>query len=310
MVMHRDRQQAEKKRGRGWGRMKKERSGIGTTARMAMVVMIVVVVAVVAVVVLKWGPGSFTTTPPTTTTPSEIVLVSYTLSPVSSAHLDTLGLGDVEVTLRNEGNAPAEIYKLILTVGEKEYTSLPWKTLDPQEEADFTIYCWGSVDRQIGTYSYSFTGKLEVQDYDQQTLLKQDLTFTITIPTIGMGDTLPDVGYLRTDNMSFTPLSWSESHTAEADPGMKFVILHFRYQNNSVRVQNTPYIFSGEIATDEGYIYPLDLNRSNDASYEELYQGESVEGSLTFQIPEGATPVEVRLVYIGRGIWNTLIVRF
>lgn len=123
-----------------------------------------------------------------------------------------------------------------------------------------------------------------------------------------MGDTLPEVEW--TDNMSFSPLSWSESHTvtytstyywepeprtAEADLGMKFVILNFRYQNNSVRVQDTPYISSGEIATDEGYIYPLLTSYSDTVGYEELYQGESIEGFLTFQIPEGATPVEADL---------------
>lgn len=89
-----------------------------------------------------------------------------------------------------------------------------------------------------------------------------------------------------------------EPTTVEADPGWKFIILNFRFTNNSIRVQDTPYISSGEIATDEGYIYSLLTSYSDTVGFEGLYQGESIEGFLTFQIPEGATPVEADLEHI------------
>lgn len=275
----------------------------------------------------------------TTPTPTpEIVLAGYTSSPVSSAGLDIIYLDDVGVTLKNEDNAPAEIYKLILTVGDEEYTSIPWETLDPQEEADFAICCWGSVSREIGVYS--FTGKLEVQDSNYQTLLEQDLAFTI--PTFGMDDTLPEVG--GTDNISFTPLWWAESSIAVYDwgdemtghdywtftakSGMKFIILAFELKNNSIRSRTTPWIggthlFSySEIVTDQGYIYPVWDNPSpyysesdeynprkstegeinnligDSAAFKKLLPGESVVGCVVFEISEEATPVEVDLDYI------------
>lgn len=243
----------------------------------------------------------FTTTPKVTA--PEIVLADYTSSPVSSAYLDSFYLDDTEITLRNEGGASAEIYELILTIGGEEFTRYPMETLGSWQEATYSIRCYGSVDREIGTYS--FTGKLEVQDSDYRTLFEQDLNFTV--PALGMDDTIPEIPW--TDNMSLTLLSWRESYTVtylgtwdepttvEADPGWKFIILNFRFTNNSIRVQDTPYISSGEIATDEGYIYSL-TPYSDEVGYEELYQGESIEGFLTFQIPDGATPVEADLEHI------------
>jgi hypothetical protein len=276
-------------------------------------------------------PSSTTPTPSSTTpAPPEIVLVSYTSSPVSSA-LDQLYFGYVDVTLKNNGNASVEIYKLILTVGGEEYTARYlrdfWEAnLDPHEKADFTIYC-GSIDREIGVYS--FTGNLEVQDSNSRTLLKQDLAFTI--PTIGMGDTLPEVE--GTDNISLTFLRWIESdiavdgpyfeneyYTFTAKPGMKFVILIYEFQNNGIRPQETPYISAGEIATEEGYIYPawnpplgvhseeyqpreatdneIETLIGDSGGYVDLLPGapgESVVGCVVFEIPEGATPVEADL---------------
>jgi len=86
------------------------------------------------------------------------------------------------------------------------------------------------------------------------------------IPIARIGETVAEIesGY----NLSLTLLSCKESgvavnglyggayYTFTAKPGMKFIIVIYRFQNNWIRQQKTPYIDAGEIATDRGYIYP------------------------------------------------------
>jgi len=191
------------------------------TCGVRQAVAVLLIVAAICVAVAFSGrpsePGATTPPPsgtaPATSTPApsettstapapEIVLAGYTSSPASSAELDVVYLDDVEVTLRNEGDAPAKVYELTLAVGDEEYTSVPEEILGPREEADFTIPCRGSIGREIGVYS--FTGKLVVLDSARRTLLERDLTFTV--PTLEMGDTLPGVAPYVGENFSFTPI--------------------------------------------------------------------------------------------------------
>jgi hypothetical protein len=148
-------------------------------------------------------------------------------------------------------------------------------------------------------------------------------------PIIRVGDTIPE---LSTDKpkLSLTLLSWKESGIAiegpysgdiyyafTAKPGMKFVILAFRFQNNWVRPQETPYLRAGEVATDKGYFYPLwhspvgvhseeynprkatdyeiETLMGDSGGYEELLPEESTIGRVVFEIPEDETPVEASI---------------
>ena len=105
-----------------------------------------------------------------------------------------------------------------------------------------------------------------------------------------------------------------------AKTGMKFIILAFRFQNNWIRAQRTPYLNRGEIAANAGFIYsvwePISGARTeeysprwstdeevqnligNSGAYEELLPGESVEGCVVFEIPEDVIPLEASLVYV------------
>jgi len=232
----------------------------------------------------------------------EILCVGYTPSPVSSLDLERVFLDEVRVTLRNEGGAPCRMGALVLTLGEKEVSGWAWGELRPGEEREFTLPCrYAQVGREVG--SYSLTGRLRVLDREGRVLLEENLVFSL--PILRMGGALPQVDW--TENVSFTPLSWSENRTVtytrsqtyrgpdvrtvEADPGTKFVLLHFRYRNLSEGPQLTPWISFGQLATVEGGLYPL-TPYSEGARWVELGPGESVEGFFTFQIPEGERPLE------------------
>jgi hypothetical protein len=239
----------------------------------------------------------------------ELLCVYHTPSPVTSLDLERVSLDEVRVTLRNVGRAPCRMGGLIFTLGEKEVSEWAWGELSPGEERDFTLPCrYAQMRREVG--SYSLTGRLRVLDREGRILLDENLVFTL--PTLGMGDTLPKVEW--TDSISFTPLSWSENRTVtytrshsyrgpevctvEADPGTKFVLLHFRYQNLSEGVQETPWISFGKMATEEGLLYPL-TPYSEGARWVYLNPGESVEGFFTFQIPEEGRPLEASFQCLG-----------
>lgn len=100
---------------------------------------------------------------------------------------------------------------------------------------------------------------------------------------------------------------------------MKFIILFYEFQNNWIKVQTTPYIHSGEIFTDEGYVYNVwsppsgiyseeynlriateEVNEliGNSGGFEELLQGESIMGYAVFEIPKDAEPIDAKLIYV------------
>ncbi len=232
----------------------------------------------------------------------EILCVHYTPSPVSSLDLERVSLDEVRVTLRNAGRAPCRVGGLVLTLGGKEISGWAWGELRPGEEREFTFPCrYVQVDREVG--SYSLHGRLRVVDREGKVLLDENLAFFL--PILRMGETLPQVDW--TEGVSFTPLSWSENRmvtytrsysyrgpevcTVEADPGTKFILLHFRYRNLSESPQRTPWISFGQLAAEDGELYPL-TPYSERACWVELKPGEEVEGFFTFQIPEGKKPLE------------------
>jgi len=216
--------------------------------------------------------------PPETSPFAKVVLSGtpkITLSGSPYVSLDRPMIEDVEITLRNIGSGPAEIYRLALTVGDEECSSPLYEagekiavytsyTLGPGKEKTFRMYCGVGMPltRKIGVYT--FTGTLKVLDFYYNIISEQNLT--ISLPTLRVGGTVPEVE--GTTNMSLTLLRWIEGHKAvrgpyvdgyytfTAKPGMKFVILIYELKNNWYRPQKTPYIDSGEIGTDAGHIFP------------------------------------------------------
>lgn len=143
---------------------------------------------------------------------------------------------------------------------------------------------------------------------------------------VKVGETIPEVA----DHLSMTLLWWTESNVAvngpyssgdyytfTAKPNMKFVILAYRFQNNGVRPQETPYLDEGEIQTDKGYFYPVwspphgansteykprratteEVNSliGDSGGYEKLLPEESVVGAIVFEIPADQSPVEAKI---------------
>jgi len=106
-------------------------------------------------------------------------------------------------------------------------------------------------------------------------------------------------------------------YTFTAKPGMKFIVIVYRFQNNWKREQTTPYLEKGEITTHRGYIYSVwnppagvlseeygprkatDEEVKNligtSGAFEKLLPEESCVGCVAFEIPKDATPVEAVL---------------
>lgn len=151
---------------------------------------------------------------------------------------------------------------------------------------------------------------------------------------ITVGDTVSGVpeGYDPAP-FSFTLLACIEStiavhgpyadgyYTFTGQPGMKFLILQFRLDNPDVRQHDTPYISGGEVLTEpSGNFYrgwtprlgvlseeyaprpatqeEIDRLWGDAGAFETLLPGESVTGSVAFEIPADATPIEADLVYV------------
>jgi len=173
------------------------------------------------------------------------------------------------------------------------------------------------IDRMPGQDSLT----IELTAFSRYGELLAQRSFRVKIPTVSIGETLPDVG----NDMSLTLLWWKESkialcrwsksevYTINSKPGFKFVLLAYEFQNNGRRLGETPYIDKGEIATTQGYIYPsLDLGhrdyleehsprepRSQELSefigdsggYEKLLPRETVKGRIIFEIPKDGKPL-------------------
>ncbi len=123
--------------------------------------------------------------------------------------------------------------------------------------------------------------------------------------------------YWNSGDRAVAPLQGTY-YTYVAPPGMKFVIIFYRFSNNSKVEQETPDITTGEILTQpKGYVYKLwqpptgtdrdsfrpsqsfpievaQLGFSN-AGHVRLLPEQSVEGRAVFEIPIEMTPLDVSL---------------
>ena len=107
-----------------------------------------------------------------------------------------------------------------------------------------------------------------------------------------IGDT---VALESNPELDLTLLSWRESkesvngpyisgyYTFTALPGMKFVILYYRFTNTGIREQRTPYLSDGEILTDpERFYYKIwsPIGGANSTEYDPRQATEAEVGSL------------------------------
>ena len=272
---------------------------------------------------------------------SKIVIESYNIS-IGYVGVDKLYLDKAEVMLRNEGDASATGIELVISSNEEEIEGYPSTTLEPGEEKKVS-YSFSGISREIskgiGVEEIAVTMRLlgyperrGIEKVEKQILAEKNMT--IPIPIVRIGDTIPEVGKgIDKHNLSLTLLSWIESgiavdgpysgseyYTFTAKPSMKFVILIFKFQNNWIRVQETPYLNTGEITTNKGYIYTIwdspfgihsgeyKLGKSTDeevktligdsGGYEDLLPEESTIGCVVFEIPEDEIPIEASIVHI------------
>lgn len=275
------------------------------------------------------GPA---TTPTPTATPT-VVVEDYGIH-LYDVGVDKLYIDEVIMVLTNDGDASAIVTELVISSNDEEIRDYMYAILEPGEEEEITCdfgYYTGGLTKPIGVDEIAAT--IMIVGYPKGATGDRILAvewITISIPKVSMGSTIQEIRGKQ--NLSLTLLSWEESpiavdgpyasgyYTFTARPGMKFVILIYRFQNNDVREQRTPYINAGEIATDIGYIYsvwtpPLgiwseeynpreatgeEVNRliGDSGAYEDLLPEESITGCVVFEIPADATSVEASIAYV------------
>jgi len=283
---------------------------------------------------------TLTLTPIPTPTPKltpKIVAEDYKIR-LYDVGVDKLYIDEVNIVLKNIGGVLVTVTKLIISSNGEEIQSSGSTALGPLEQKEIAFSSWnyGSYDKLAKPIGVDqITATMKILGYPQgitgdQILLEKDIA--ISIPKVRMGDTIAEIQGKQ--NLSLTLLSWEKSliavygpyssssqyYTFTARPGMKFIVLIYRFQNNGIREQETPYIDAGEIATDKGYIYSVwsppggvyseeykpreatseEVDRliGDSGGYEDLLQEESTIGCVVFEIPADATPVEASLAYV------------
>ena len=272
---------------------------------------------------------------------SKIVIESYNIS-IGDVGVDKLYFDKAEVLLRNEGDVSATDIELVISSNKEEIEGYSSIALEPGEEKKVSYsfdLISGELSKGIGIEEIAVTMRLlgyperkGIEKVEKQILVEKNIT--IPIPIVRIGNTISEVGGgIDKHNLSLTLLSWRESdmavdgpysgdnyYTFTAKPGMKFVILIFKVRNNWIRVQETPYLNSGEIATNKGYIYntwnpPISFHseeykprKSTDeevkiligdsGGYEDLLPEESIMGCVVFEIPEDEIPIEASIVNV------------
>ncbi len=258
---------------------------------------------------------------------SKIVIGAYNLS-IKDVGVDKLYFDKVDVLLKNEGSTLFKIDKIIISSGKSKIEKTYIGSLNPREEKEFSfsLPTYPPLEKAIGIEQVK--GTISVIDSSGEVLAEENIT--IQIPVARIGDTIPEVEGQH--NLSLTLLSWEESniavdgpystgyYTFTAKPGMKFIILIYRFQNNWIRPQETPYLNAGEIATDKGYIYttwnpPGGIHAEeykprkatdgevktfigDSGGYENLLPEESTVGCVVFEMPADENPIEASIVYV------------
>lgn len=202
----------------------------------------------------------------------KVIIEDYHIG-IDNVEVDKVHLGESVVTLKNEGNAPARITKVILTSDGEEIEKSTFATLEAEEDYELSCdYGYGDeFSKDIGIEQIAATikifGHTKGENAEEQMLAEKSVI--IAIPVIKIGDTIQEIRSptYGTHNLSLTLLWWKESdiavmrqskneyYTFKAKSGMKFIILAYEFKNNWIREQETPYISVGEIATDKGLIY-------------------------------------------------------
>lgn len=259
----------------------------------------------------------------------KIVIESYNMS-IYDVGVDNVHFDSFNVVLRNEGNTKTEINKIVLLLGKDKVEKDSYWGIEPGEKMKISLVDGvfsTPLKKEIGTKEAN--GKISVIDSLGKILAERNIT--VTIPVAKIGDTIPEIK--RGSNLSLMLLSWKESNIAVDGPysgneyytftaksGMKFIILTFRFQNNWIRSQETPYLDAGEIGTNKGYIYttwnpPLGFSSEEykpskstseeiknligtSGGYEKLLPEGSIVGSVVFEIPENEIPIEASIVYV------------
>lgn len=319
------------------------------TRNIIAVVMLVLLIGAFAAALSV--PRPETTTPQTTTpqmtgtsTPSpktetpldqriKIVMLDYKVS-FYGVSVDAVHLDNIILKLRNEGGISVETDELIISSNKESVRDHGFATLEPGKEKEVSFkFITAKLSKEIGVEQIEVTMKL--LGYESKSLHRTEQTLlekraSIQIPKAQIGDTISEVR--NHQNLSLTFLWWKESniavrewsenyyYTFTAKPGMKFVILAYRFQNDGIRAQSTPYFSSGEVATNKGYIYsiwtaPGGLSSKEHkprtattdeirnlmgklGAFKQLLPGESTEGCVAFEIPADTTPIEASLVYV------------
>ncbi len=291
---------------------------------------LIAMVAILAVVIFagcieEKTPSEVSKETPQQVIESKIVIEGYNIE-IDHVGIDKLNLDEVNVLLRNEGNAPVIIDKIILSLGKGKIEDTLLGSLNPGEEKEFFLPTYSPLEKEIGIDGVK--GMISVIDSSAKILAEENIT--IQIPIARIGDTIPEVEDKH--NLSLTLLSWDESniavdgpystgyYTFTAKPGMKLIILIYRFQNNWIRSQDTPYLNAGEIATNKGYIYAIwnppggthageyKPRKATDdevknlvgdsGGYEDLLPEESTIGCVVFEIPKDETPIEASIVHV------------
>lgn len=216
-------------------------------------------------------------------------------------------------------------YKIVIK--NKTFEGYDYVYLPPNSSSVFFLD--GAVLRNPGEYEYNVT----VNIMKEAEILATE-KFAVSLPTTWMGYIIPEVasGYDK-HNLSLTLISWREStiavngpyigdkyYTFTAKNNMKFIILFYQFQNKWIRVQTTPYINSGEIYTDKGYIFnvwsppsgvwseeynPRKATENevtefigDSGGYEKLLPEDSIKGCVVFEIPKDIQPIDLILHYV------------
>jgi hypothetical protein len=310
-----------------------------------------IIAIIILVLIIGIAASSIMRTPEAPTSQSEIntlrsqtlagphiVILDYNVT-VKYVRLDTFELDTVSLSLKNEGDTEASITELVVASNDQNITSdILTSPLGAGESQQIThSFYLRELPKKIGADNLEITMMVlghpkatGTETFASRVLAEKKVS--IPIQKLRLGDTVQEINPDQNHNLSLTILWWKESniavwgtyggeyYTFTAKPGMKFVILAFQFKNNWIREQDTPYLSSGEISTDKGYIYPIWTPPSGVSSteynprpatpqeikdligdagaFEHLLQEQSVDGCVVFEVPQDATPVEATVAYL------------
>jgi hypothetical protein len=255
--------------------------------------------------------------------------------------VDAIHLESVILKLRNEGDISVETSELVISSSKDSVKEHSFVTIEPGKEKEASFkFISAKLSKEIGVEQIEVV--MNLFGYPQDKALRRteqvalvEKKIPIPIPKVGVGDTIPEIKeYPDRHNLSLTLLWWKESnlavdgpysestyYTFTAKPGMKFVILAYRFQNNWIRKQEIPYLSAGEIATNKGYIYTIwdppggihsteykprqatseevsSLAGTSGAYKSSLLPSESANNFVVFEIPIDTAPIEASLIHV------------